>query len=70
LKRCKQLRSNLAATRLEEITELAEQALALTARGWYSQYINREAAKVGVFRSKICPISYNVAAVVLLLRPL
>jgi hypothetical protein len=55
---------------LEEITQLAEQALALTTRGWYGQYIDREAAKVGVFRSKICLISYNVAAVVLLPRPL
>jgi hypothetical protein len=49
LKCCKQLRCNLAATRLEEITQLAKQALALTTRGWYGQYIDREAAKVGVF---------------------
>jgi hypothetical protein len=46
LEGCKQLGSYFTSFRLKEITRLAEQALALAARGRYCQYINREAAEV------------------------
>ena len=55
--------------RLKEIAELAKQALALTARCWYCQCIDRKLAEVGVFRGKIYLISHNIAIIVLLLRP-
>jgi hypothetical protein len=70
LEGCKQLSSNFTLFRLEKITKLAEKALALTARGWYCQYIDREAAKVGVLWGEVYPITYDVALRVLCFSPL
>jgi hypothetical protein len=65
LEGCKQLGSYFTSSRPKEITKLDEQALALAARGRYCQYINHEAAEVGVLWGEVYPITYDVVLRVL-----
>jgi hypothetical protein len=60
----KELRRNITPARLEEIAQLAEHALTLTARAWDRQHVDSKLAEVGVSILQPYPVLYRVLRVV------
>jgi hypothetical protein len=60
----KELRRNITPARLQEIVQLAEHALTLTARAWDRQHVNSKLSKVRVSVLQPYPVLYRVLRVV------